>query len=235
MGARTRGVQALACALVLAFAGCGDNPGSAGAAGAKPGASASSAPAGKDAPSAGASSGAATPGKPGESTGTSKPEPLPQDVKLDSPGKLSDPLLSSDVLVYSQNTLDASSVAKIKAIKDVSRVEPISMGSFFADDREVTYAAVDPATFRRFTTPGTAQTDEVWDRVAGGEMAIEPRLGKKIADQDGYVRLGNDADAKRPARRRLRADPGPVVRPSHRRRRQLRLGREARHAQGQRR
>ena len=41
------------------------------------------------------------------------------------------------------------------------------MGQFFVDEQEVTYAAVNPDTFWRFTPPGTAQTQAVWNRVAG--------------------------------------------------------------------
>ena len=48
------------------------------------------------------------------------------------------------------------------------------MGTFFVDEQEVTYAAVDPSTFWRFTPPGTAQTPDVWNRVAKGEIAVEP-------------------------------------------------------------
>ncbi len=121
---------------------------------------------------------------------------IPDDVVLPAPGKLTDPLLSSDVLVYSQNTLDAGTLGKIKQIKGVVQVEPISMGSFFVDDREVTYAAVDPASFRRFTPQGTAQTTAVWDRVAGGEIAVQPQLGRKLEQKDGNLTLGNEADAR---------------------------------------
>ncbi len=115
---------------------------------------------------------------------------------MDKPGELTEPLLSSDVLVYGQESLEKETIERIKAIKGVTTVEPISMGSFFADEREVTYAAVDPASFRRFTPPGTAQTAAVWERVAGGEIAIEPKLGRKLQQEDGYLKLGNGDDAK---------------------------------------
>ena len=86
------------------------------------------------------------------------------DVEMDPPPKLTAPLLSSDVLVYSQDTLSPEVIDSIRAIKTakgkpaVSSVEPFSMGSFYVDEQEVTYAAVNPATFRRLTPQGTAQT-----------------------------------------------------------------------------
>ena len=48
------------------------------------------------------------------------------------------------------------------------------MAQFFVDEQPVTYAAVDPKTFWRYTVPGTAHTADVWQRVAGGEIAVQP-------------------------------------------------------------
>ena len=129
--------------------------------------------------------------------GTKDPaaKPVSEDVQVDPPGKLTGALYSSDVLVYSQNSLDKDTISRIKAIKGVDTVEPISMGSFFVEEREVTYAAVHPETFRRFTAPGTAQTQAVWERVAGGEIAVEPAIGRQLEQEDGYMRLGNEVSA----------------------------------------
>jgi hypothetical protein len=139
---------------------------------------------------------------PGNTSGTadggakdSPAKPVSNDMAIDPPPKLTAPLLSSDVLIYSQNTLDQDTIEKIKAIKGVDLVETIAMGSFFVAEQEVTYAAVNPATFRRFTPPGTAQTQAVWDRVAGGEMAVDPPIAKRLEQKDGYMRLGNETDA----------------------------------------
>ena len=143
----------------------------------------------------GADDPANTSGKVGDDQGGSKGSPAGEDVAIDPPPKLTDPLLSSDVLVYSQNTLESDTIEKIKAIKGVDVVETISMGSFFVAQQEVTYAAVDPATFRRFTPQGTAQTQAVWERVAGGEMAVDPPIAKRLEQKDGYMRLGNETDA----------------------------------------
>ncbi len=123
------------------------------------------------------------------------------DVEMDPPPKLTAPLLSSDVLVYSQDTLSPEVIDSIRTIKNdkgkpaVSSVETFSMGSFYVDEQEVTYAAVNPATFRRLTPQGTAQTQGVWDRVADGEIAVSPAIAKKLATKDGYLKLGNETDS----------------------------------------
>ena len=48
------------------------------------------------------------------------------------------------------------------------------------ENRVITVAAVDPATYRRYTPVGSAQLGAVWDRVAGGELAISPWLGRRL-------------------------------------------------------
>ena len=132
----------------------------------------------------------------GSEPGKARATPPGDDMAVDPPGDQKGALLSSDVLVYSQDSLAESTIEKIKAIKGVDAVEPISMGTFFVDEQEVTYAAVDPATFWRFTPPGTAQTPAVWERVAKGEIAVEPAIGRKLQQKDGYMQLGNESDAQ---------------------------------------
>lgn len=125
-----------------------------------------------------------------------KPATGTPDVRVDPPRSLKGALFSNDVLIYSQNTLDKDTVAKIRAIKGVDGAEVMSLGQFYVDEQEVTYAAVDPKTFWRYTQPGTAQTMAVWKRVADGEIAVEPVIGKRLQRDDGYMRLGNEKGAQ---------------------------------------
>jgi hypothetical protein len=167
-----RGLGA-ACGAAFLTAACGSRPTGA-------------ADPAKAAGTAGGGSGARSPGV----------QPVTTGVSIPAPPRLTAPLLSSDVLIYSQDTLDRSTIENIKKIKGVVAVETFSMGQFYVDEDEVTYAAVDPATFRRYAPPGTAQTEAVWARVADGEIAVEPAIGRKLQRQDGYMRLGNESSAK---------------------------------------
>ncbi len=117
------------------------------------------------------------------------------DVSMPAPGKLTRPMLSADVLVFSSRTLTPQVRQRIAHTKGVVAAEPFAMAQFYYHENEVTYGAVDPATFRRFTLAGTGETTEVWDRVAGGEIAINPALGHRIQDQQGYVRMGGGHDS----------------------------------------
>lgn len=116
-------------------------------------------------------------------------------LRVPEPGPLKQPLLSSDVLVVSKDTLSRDVVARIGDIAGVTHTETFSLGQFFFEETGVTYAAVDPETFRRLTPPGTAQTLDVWRRVADGELAISPGIGHKIADDRGFVTLGASKDS----------------------------------------
>ncbi|MCW2868656.1 MAG: D-alanyl-D-alanine carboxypeptidase [Marmoricola sp.] len=118
------------------------------------------------------------------------------DVRVAAPRSVQGALFSDDVLVFGQSTLDRSTVAAIKRLEGVVGAEVMSMGSFYVDEQEVTYAAVDPATFWRYTNPGTAQTLAVWKRVAAGEIAVEPAVGKALQRKDGFLRLGNERAAR---------------------------------------
>ena len=119
------------------------------------------------------------------------------DMAVDPPGELKGALRSSDFLVYGKGSLEKGAFEKMLDIEGVQQVEPIAIASFYVDDAQVTYAAVDPATFRRFTMAGTAQTQEVWNRVAGGEIAVEPKIGRKLQSKDGFIEIGNESDSQR--------------------------------------
>ena len=116
---------------------------------------------------------------------------------VDPPPRLTDSTLPADMLIYSQATLSDDVVNRIRAIKGVVAVERMGMGTAVVENRAITVAAVDPATYRRFTLAAVAQQQDIWDRVAGGEIALPTRLGKKLGDDDAFIKLGNDKNAPR--------------------------------------
>src|SRR6476661_1087237 len=70
--------------------------------------------------------------------------PKAKDVAVSAPKDLTQPLLSSDLLVFSKDTLSDSTLEKIKAItgkdgkKAILAVEPMAMGQFYVDEQPVT-------------------------------------------------------------------------------------------------
>ncbi|MSZ76687.1 MAG: M15 family peptidase [Actinobacteria bacterium] len=129
---------------------------------------------------------------------TSPPAPTPADPEhaVEPPGPLRQSLASADVLVFDPRGLSTEQVAAIRQVEGVTAVERLSLAQVTIEGRVLTVAAVDPATYRRFTLAASAQSQVVWDRVAGGELAVLPGLRRKLpTDERGFVRLGSGADA----------------------------------------
>ncbi len=114
---------------------------------------------------------------------------------IEKPGPVKTPLLPDDMLIYSQETLPEGAAEKIANMKGVEAVEQMSLSNVAVEAKVIAVAAVNPGSYRRFTRPRSAQLQEVWNRVAGGEIAINPKLGKRLQDDKGYVTLGNDQGA----------------------------------------
>src|SRR6476660_7567189 len=114
---------------------------------------------------------------------------------VDPPGPRKGALGLADVLVYTGDSLSASTVDAIRRLKGVQDVETLSLAQVPIENKVITVAAVDPSTYRNFTPAASAETQEVWDRVAGGELAIRPELKRKLPlDTNGYLRLGSEKD-----------------------------------------
>ncbi len=132
-----------------------------------------------------------------EATGSASASPSHQAHAVPPPGPLEGALRYADLLVSSREPLSADMVEAIGELEGVTGTEPLSLGQVGIENRVITVAAVDPDTYRRYTPAGSAQLRDVWTRVAGGELAITPALGRRLADPDGFLRLGNDQDAPR--------------------------------------
>ena len=111
------------------------------------------------------------------------------------PGALEPPLLTPDVLVTSSSTIPDSVREAVLKVTGVREALPLSLASLSANGRTLSIAAADPSLFRRFTAPQSAGSDEVWSRVAGGEVAVDPALPRKLEQPAGYLHLGTSGDA----------------------------------------
>lgn len=116
---------------------------------------------------------------------------------MDPPGPRTGRLTYADVLVNGEQTIDESTVAAVRALPHVAAVEQISLAQVSIDNKLLTVAAVDPATYRNFADFGSARRDVVWNRVAAGEIAVDPAVEKLPIDDQSFLRLGSDADAPR--------------------------------------
>ena len=114
---------------------------------------------------------------------------------MDPPGPFEPPAVPADILVTSDEPIPNKTVNAIRKLKDVEAVAPISIGQVVIESRVYDLAAVDAATYRRFTPAESAQLQEQWDRVAGGELAMVPDIQKRFpVDERGFARLGSAGD-----------------------------------------
>jgi hypothetical protein len=166
---------ALSVLLPLLLASCGDG------AGAEPDARP------PDSPAAATRSG-------GPQSGGSVPVADPEH-SVDPPGPLEGRLYPADMLVSSRRALSDDVVRRIRRLPGVAAVERLDVASVSVDGRALTVAAVDPASYRRFNVAATAQHEDIWDRVAGGELSIPRKLGRRLQHDGAWIQLGNDKDA----------------------------------------
>jgi hypothetical protein len=132
--------------------------------------------------------------------GTDAPEataPADPELAVEPPGPLKDAVEPADVLIFNQKPLSESLIKRIKGLRNVAAVETFGLANVVIENRALNVAAVDPASFRRFTPTETAQFQDVWDRVAGGELSIAPALGRRFQDRNGEIALGSAEDAPR--------------------------------------
>jgi hypothetical protein len=197
VGVRVRAGVLLASLACLPLLGCGSSADSAGkAADASRGVEQTPAtgPTRSPAPSTSAPTGgtaSATEATPSPSaSGPSVPVDDPRKYAVADPGPLKGSLLTADVLVTSSRPISDAVRARVQAVSGVAAVMPLSLASLSANGRTLSIAAVDPAAFRRFTPVQSAQSDAVWSRVAGGEVAVDPGLPRKLEKPAGFLRLG---------------------------------------------
>ena len=141
------------------------------------------------------SSGSASAGTPSASASSSPGGEDPSAYAVADPGHLKTPLFTPDLLLTSSRPIPDAVRSAVAKVRGVRAVMPLSLASLSANGRTLTIAAVDPAKFRRFTAYASARSDEVWKRVAGGEVAVDPGLPKRLEEPAGYLRLGSSDDA----------------------------------------
>jgi hypothetical protein len=119
----------------------------------------------------------------------------PSTYAVGAPASFTPPLRSADVLITSSRAIPASVRDQVSAVHGVSAVLPLSLAALSVNGRTLTVAAGDLGRLRMFTGPQTAESDAVWSRVAGGEIAVDPALPRRLEKPRGYLRLGASQDA----------------------------------------
>ncbi len=102
----------------------------------------------------------------------------------------------ADFLVTLPKTADDELVKAVGGVRGITEVTVISLSEAVIENQALTVAAVDAGTYRTFVPQTSADFQEAWDRVAGGELALKKRLRSKVpVDPEGYLKLGAAAEA----------------------------------------
>jgi hypothetical protein len=127
------------------------------------------------------------------SSGQTADPALDPEHAVDRPGRRTGMIAPADIVANGSKTIAADRVRAIRRLRGVIGVEQISLASIPIENRALSVAAVDPASYRNWVTDArSAQTRKVWDRVAGGELALRPALEKRAPiERDGYLALGS--------------------------------------------
>jgi hypothetical protein len=145
-------------------------------------------------PSTSTSSAPSSSPAPTDSSGGAAPVADPAHA-VDPPGPRKGALVLADLMIKSETALDPDVIERINALRTVKRSLVLSLGNVGIENRVINIGAVDPSTYRNFTVRESAELQEQWDRVAGGEVALEKKLARQLQDKGGYLTLGNDEDA----------------------------------------
>jgi hypothetical protein len=131
-------------------------------------------------------------------TGASADPAAAEDHAVPAPGPRGPGLLApADILVVLPDSADDALVKKVEGVRGVTSVTTLALSEAVIENQAVRIAALDPADYRSFV-PGSDSPDyqNAWARVAGGELALKPRLKDKFPpDAQGYLRLGTADDA----------------------------------------
>ncbi|MEQ4498698.1 M15 family metallopeptidase [Nocardioides kribbensis] len=196
--ARRRAAAAALVALGLLLAACGQDTGGDPAADPTPaGASTTTEPGGPGGEAPGDDTDDTDDGADdGAGEGSGAAPALDPAFAVEAPGPLEGPPQYADILVVAQDTIDPETVAAIDDLDDVS-VESMSLAQASIEGKVLNVAVVDPASYRAWTTQPSPEAQEVWDRVAAGEVAVASDLEKKLpTDDDGFLRLGSAEDSE---------------------------------------
>ena len=115
-----------------------------------------------------------------------------------APGKFDGTQYGDDLLLVSQETIPDDELKKLLAVKvrknkGVAAYTTLSYGNFSVDGRFYNIAAVDGGAYRAFTGTRSAEFQEQWDRIAGGEVAVDAGLQKELqVDGEGYLKVGKE-------------------------------------------
>ena len=113
----------------------------------------------------------------------------------------------ADFLVTLPDTADEELVKAVEGVRGITSVTIISLSEAVIENQALTVAAVDAGTYRTFVPQTSADFQEAWDRVAGGEVIADQQ---SRAGDDEFIAVGRGIDHRM---RIVDAHVGAVIAP----------------------
>ena len=87
-------------------------------------------------------------------------------------------LLQADMIVVSPATLPAGTLGAIERLPGVVNAQSLEAAKIQVNGKYTAMLGVDPATFRGYAAKETAASNQLWQSVAGGAVAVSYTMGK---------------------------------------------------------
>jgi cell wall-associated NlpC family hydrolase len=87
-------------------------------------------------------------------------------------------LRQAAMIVVAPASLPPGTLAAIQRLPGVTAAQPVEAAKIQLDGKYTAVLGVDPSTFRGYAAQKTAASDQLWQNVAGGAMAVSYTMGK---------------------------------------------------------
>jgi hypothetical protein len=144
------------------------------------------------------SGGGPTPTSPGDPVDGTTPDDgvaIDPAYAVEPPGRRTGSIVPADILVQDTEPLADEVVTRVRGLDGVQAALQLSMSQVVLENTTYTVAAVDPAQYRRYTDITSADLQEQWERVAGGEVAASDAVRRRLpVDEAGFLPLDMGTD-----------------------------------------
>ncbi len=87
-------------------------------------------------------------------------------------------LLQADMIVVSASTLPSGTLASIRRLGGIADAQPLEAAKIQVNGKYTAMLGVNPSTFRGYAAKKTAASDQLWQSVADGGVAVSYTMGK---------------------------------------------------------
>ena len=87
-------------------------------------------------------------------------------------------LLQADMIVVASSSLPASTLSAIQRLSGVTGAQSVEAAKVQVDGKYTAMLGVDPSAFRGYAAKQTASSDQLWQNMAGGAMAVSYTMGR---------------------------------------------------------